>query len=83
MGQYEEFKAVLDNARNEHDIDTYLKSHRELLRGIGGLYWNCMVIQPEFQIGTKISCGFYHFVCVFRVLEVRFDRASEPNRYNL
>ena len=53
MGQYEELKAVLDNARNEHDIDTYLKSHRELLRGIGGLYWNCMVIQPEFQIGTK------------------------------
>ena len=54
MGQYEEFKAVLDNARNEHDIDTYLKSHRELLRGIGGLYWNCMVIQPEFQIGQNI-----------------------------
>ena len=58
MGQYEELKAVLDNARNEHDIDTYLKSHRELLRGIGELYWNCMVIQPEFQIGTKYRADF-------------------------
>lgn len=38
MGQYEELKAVLDKARNEHDIDVYLKSHKELLRGIGGLY---------------------------------------------
>lgn len=58
MGQYEELKAVLDKARNEHDIDVYLKSHKELLRGIGGLYWNCMVIQPEFQIGTKYRADF-------------------------
>lgn len=58
MGHYEEFKAVLGTAKNEHDVDAYLKKHKELLRGIGGLYWNCMVIQPEFPIGTKYRADF-------------------------
>lgn len=58
MGRYEELKTVLDTAKNEHDVDAYLKKHKELLRGIGGLYWNCMVIQPEFSIGTKYRADF-------------------------
>ena len=58
MGLYEEFKTVLDTAKNEHDVDVYLKSHKDLMRWIDGLYWNCMVIQPEFQIGTEYRADF-------------------------
>ena len=58
MGRYEELNDALTNARNEHDIDVYLKQNLDLISVLNEQSWNCVLPQAEFPIGTKYRADF-------------------------
>lgn len=58
MGRYENFKTALATAKNEHDIDTYLKRNWKLLYGIGKLQHNKIIVDSEFHIGNSYRADF-------------------------
>ena len=58
MGRYEELNDALANAKNEHDIDVYLKQNLDLIRVLNEHSWNCVLPKAEFPIGTKYRADF-------------------------
>lgn len=58
MGRYEELNDALTSAKNEHDIDEYLKQNLDLIKVLNEHSWNCVIPKAEFQIGTDYRADF-------------------------
>lgn len=58
MGLYLELKSALDSANNEREIDIFLKDHIELIRVLNEHSWNCVLLSPQFKIGTEYIADY-------------------------
>ena len=81
MGRYEELNDALTRAKNEHDIDEYLKQNLDLIKVLNELSWNCAIPKAEFQIGTDYRADFIilsacsgYWNCVLIEMQSPYDK---------
>lgn len=59
MEKYTEFLEILEMARNEREIGSYLKDNLILVKNALNVWsWNCVICKPEFKIGTEFIADF-------------------------
>lgn len=58
MGLEEQLNMALEKASNEREIDSFLKSHLELIIELNEHSWNCVLKKSQFPIGTKFVADF-------------------------
>ena len=87
MGKYErELTAVLETARGERQVHSYLKAHADLVLRAFNTAWNAKYIVSEFKVGTDFRSDFLilsadsgSWHAIFIELESHRARLYHPN----